>query len=743
MAGLSSLKDDTSSIASDASVYSGSNHPKIQLLRGERASCNFFKREYVATALELEQTTTNEEFEDILPELDAHRSCLHKAVHEYVAMAKTVAAIPELADLSILKRTNSALASIRKLWRLSRYVQPAEYTRNPHLPSRDEVFSDAVLPSMIEHIFEPAPFNLEMAEDAIDFEETRRDLLEFLSAMQTSKKTKRPSSLDVSASGEADLRLHESSVTAEYSNIAMDGAGKKPCNRIAEEEKTQIVPGPAAPPNETNRHLQEQTQDAQRHDIDASAAEMQEKGFVEEESLDNHEDSNATALASFDADKTGQHRSRYFNRTPYHELEEESLQQFPPNSQRYASPGTTAVERIPEDEHERQRCCISSDRSILTRHSVAADQGNKVGVHFQQQTYPRRNRPRGSGETSLANQTPILLTQRRQRGGAGSRLGLAHSTLSQVADGYCIPANEPLEYDAIIRARELGMKEMEASRPKTPVGILDSADYIILRHKFVEATSNQCLSPRDKLRELQRWFARPASDLVDAAIMGMTTANAQQQLDKCLENLDKLFNTRSDTLRTTFDAITSKGTLRHNDYIGHKSLCCSLIRAKAVANVCGMLNECDDSATIRSIIDARVPHLADEFWSRIARNGNRPPTFDYLIKEIDFWATWNLTKGPDASVSFEGNCQSSPGEKPENCNICNGFHHSHHCSVLEAMHDVGQRVKKLAKKSLCFHCFKPGHSARLCTEKPICSKPQCTRRHATLLHDRSFPSRTS
>ena len=664
---LSSLKDDTSSVASDASIYSGSSHPRVQLLRDKQRSCNFFKKEYIATALELVQTATNEEFETILPELDAHRSCLHKAVHEYVTTAKTVAAIPELADLSILKRTNSALASIRKLWRLSKYLQPHEYGQNPNLPTREEVYADGELPSTLRHISDPASFELDplMVED-VDFEESRQYLKDFLIAMQTSKKVagNHPSALDVSTH-EAEVYLRESSVNA-LRHIAPDKAAGT-LSRNTEGTVTQMTPQSVAPFNETKSYLQQCDQNSQRQDFAVSAVEIHEKGFVEAEKFNDH---GSMAGSSPNASVSKSHRPSHSSKTPSRELEEGGLRLCMSNSQRHILPDITAVEACLEDGQAHRQSCISSSKTVFKRHNVAADRGNKAGVHFHQQTNTYGDDPSAPVETHQDNHSSMPLTQRRQRGSAGSRLGLAHSTSSLTTDNYRVPVDELLQYDATVRARELGMKEMAASRPEAPAGILNSADYIILRHKFLEASGNRCLSPKDKLRKLQRWFAKPASDLVDAAIMGVTEENAQQRLDECIENLDRLFNTRSDTLSTTLNAITNKGILQHNDFMGHKALCCSLIRAKAVARVCDSLDECDQLATLRSIIDARVPHLAKEFWSRRSRDDS-PFTLDNLIEEIDFWATWNLKKGPDTPdcVSFEENCEVLPGGHQLHCYI--------------------------------------------------------------------------
>ena len=75
------------------------------------------------------------------------------------------------------------------------------------------------------------------------------------------------------------------------------------------------------------------------------------------------------------------------------------------------------------------------------------------------------------------------------------------------------------------------------------------------------------------------------------------------------------------------------------------------------------------------------------------------------------------------------------------CNICGGRHHSHDCNILEAIPGAEDRVRKLAEKRLCFHCFGQSHLAKACKEKPMCAI--CNKTHATLLHDRQFNQRDS
>ena len=92
------------------------------------------------------------------------------------------------------------------------------------------------------------------------------------------------------------------------------------------------------------------------------------------------------------------------------------------------------------------------------------------------------------------------------------------------------------------------------------------------------------------------------------------------------------------------------------------------------------------------------------------------------------------TVGP---ATFKEQLVNSPQQQQPTdiCSVCGGRHHSQTCNVLEAIPVADDRVKKLAEKRLCFHCFGQAHSARDCKDKPTCGK--CGQKHATLLHERT------
>ena len=69
------------------------------------------------------------------------------------------------------------------------------------------------------------------------------------------------------------------------------------------------------------------------------------------------------------------------------------------------------------------------------------------------------------------------------------------------------------------------------------------------------------------------------------------------------------------------------------------------------------------------------------------------------------------------------------------CNYCTKEHDTLECNLLLEK-SVEKRVEALTKKNLCYHCMQPGHTARLCGNRPSCAI--CGRKHATMMHDRKY-----
>ena len=315
--------------------------------------------------------------------------------------------------------------------------------------------------------------------------------------------------------------------------------------------------------------------------------------------------------------------------------------------------------------------------------------------------------------------------------------------------------DDPVAYDARVRAKNVGLTEMRAARPREPYGFLEPIDYIIAKTKFQNASSNIELDEMDKVCELANAFTNPAKEIIDGQQLVMKAANMRRVYQTLWKRLDELFETSANPFQSAVDSICKKGKVAENDMKAHQALVATLYKLENVAELCDAIGECDRDSHIRRIINARVPHISTDFWKASARQKAREGVaygFQDMIDEIKHWVAWNTSKEPTKTAqkptkvaatavgpaTFKEQLVNAPTQpQPTDvCNICGGRHNSHICNVLEVMTTAEDRVKKLAEKHLCFHCFKPGHSARDCKEKPTCEK--CSRKHATLLHDRQF-----
>jgi hypothetical protein len=60
-------------------------------------------------------------------------------------------------------------------------------------------------------------------------------------------------------------------------------------------------------------------------------------------------------------------------------------------------------------------------------------------------------------------------------------------------------------------------------------------------------------------------------------------------------------------------------------------------------------------------------------------------------------------------------------------------HLTYQCSNLTETKDIGERIKKVKSKNLCFNCLKSTHQVGNCDSTFSCR--YCRKRHHSLLHD--------
>ena len=362
---------------------------------------------------------------------------------------------------------------------------------------------------------------------------------------------------------------------------------------------------------------------------------------------------------------------------------------------------------------------------------------------------------RGRSSRTPPPAQPSPQFQRRQTGSSAARGGLAHSQSFAERMNAASFLDDPMVYDARVRAKDVGLREMTAARPKDAYGFLEPIDYIMAKNKFQKASSNVELDEIDKLTELANVFANPAKEIIDGQLLIIKASNMRRVYQTVWKRLDEMFRTSANPFQSAVDSICKKPKVLETDMRAHQVLIGTLYKLESVAELLDATDECDRDVNIRRIINSRVPHISNDFWKENARRQFREGVslgFQDLIDEIKHWVEWNTMKEPTRTAAkptkvatttvgpatFKEQLVNSPQrQQPTDiCSVCGGRHHSQICNVLEAIPVADDRLKKLAEKRLCFHCFGQAHSAKDCKDKPTCGK--CGKKHATLLHERSY-----
>ena len=67
------------------------------------------------------------------------------------------------------------------------------------------------------------------------------------------------------------------------------------------------------------------------------------------------------------------------------------------------------------------------------------------------------------------------------------------------------------------------------------------------------------------------------------------------------------------------------------------------------------------------------------------------------------------------------------------CKLCEKPHFLHQCQQFRKM-EFKERLEFVTNNRLCFSCLESGHFSSKCSRTSPCKKPDCTKRHTTLLH---------
>ena len=327
-----------------------------------------------------------------------------------------------------------------------------------------------------------------------------------------------------------------------------------------------------------------------------------------------------------------------------------------------------------------------------------------------------------------------------------------------------VMTNNVYEYeDTYIRCKQLHVEQMRSARPKKLFSTGSPTEFSLHMNAFFHATRHATITDEDRMDEMCHWFDGEAAKVVR---LHQINQDHEQAYKEVIKELDSLFRETQDTFGTTIRMITRGKALNVDSHADHLELYTQLREAQTIVGRAGgaASDEFNRRDIIREILNARLPHLADRYWredEKAKREGGKPWAFSELLMELHSWINILRAKNPEGYVNSSTKKASvaavtaAPKPAPSNsyasrlvhsppkvqqtitCNACGCMHETATCNVLLEM-NVEQRLEALTKRGLCFHCLNPGHRASACTQRPTCGR--CSRKHATMLHDRKFES---
>ena len=308
--------------------------------------------------------------------------------------------------------------------------------------------------------------------------------------------------------------------------------------------------------------------------------------------------------------------------------------------------------------------------------------------------------------------------------------------------------------------KQLAVSKAKDARPEVPFASGTSIEYALHMNAFDSATDSDALDAKDKLFELTKWFAGPASKIVNAYNVRKDKAEAYAAVRS---ELDVFFSQHRDSFNETLKEVKKGGQIDKDDYDAHFELYSNLKEAQMMLVASHQVQEFDRRDVLRDILESRLDHMSDKFWLKDEekmRTMGSPMKFDDLLIHIQRWMTVLNNKGkahkrPTSKTTAISPQTSSAPAKPtyanrlvnsqpkqqstERCNICGSIHATEDCHQLVSS-DVESRKNLLLSRGLCFHCFESDHLAKECAKKKFICCAICKRHHATLLHDHRYAS---
>ena len=133
--------------------------------------------------------------------------------------------------------------------------------------------------------------------------------------------------------------------------------------------------------------------------------------------------------------------------------------------------------------------------------------------------------------------------------------------------------------------------------------------------RYEQAVNNPGMSARGKLLELSFWFGGHAGEMVDCYA---AHRDADVAYPTARSPLDLLFDATCDSVVPFVRQIASGRPIGEYDLDGHLGLFTKIIKAEAMAEEIGQMDQLHRRDVIAEIAEGRMKHIAKELWEKNA-----------------------------------------------------------------------------------------------------------------------------
>ena len=264
----------------------------------------------------------------------------------------------------------------------------------------------------------------------------------------------------------------------------------------------------------------------------------------------------------------------------------------------------------------------------------------------------------------------------------------------------------------------------------------DVVSYRAFITSFDTRIGNRPLSSHDKLHYLHQFLRGEARELIEGCFH-VTSGG----YDEARRTLEREYGDAYKLSTMYAKRIEDWPTIKPDDPLSLRKFASFLKNCLQAMRSVNSVQLLDHPSTLLSVVRKLPPYLQNPWRERAhSISRNTPVVFSHLVE-------FALTAAEIANDPVFGkpvpSIQTSPKQvmsfstlvEETSCAFCERQHDTDDCAAFNAK-TLNEKRDFIKWKGLCFACYQPGHTSRVCNDKRLCAK--CGKQHPTAMHVNGF-----